>query len=165
MPASTLISIQELADSVNKWCYEHGIVPTNGQAGERITERIIRYYRARGMLDAPGSETGEKRRGFSEKHACQLRVIRLLQARSQALEEIEGQLRGRSLEQLQEVEREELRKLNGAGASIVGGAAQEHWLITSIGGEYLLVSRRGRSISDEQRRQVATVLGVQPAAT
>lgn len=164
MSASPLISIQELADSINQWCYEHGITPTNGQAGERITERIIRYYRARGLLDAPGSDTGEKRRGFSEKHACQLRVIRLLQARSQALEEIGEQLRGRSLEQLQEVEREELRKLNGAGASIAGGAAQEHWLITAVGGEFLLVSRRGRSISDEQRRQIAITLGVQPPA-
>ena len=162
MPSSELISIRELADSINKWCYEHGITPTNGQAGERITERIIRYYRARGMLDAPGSESGEKRRGFSAKHACQLRVIRLLQARSQALEEIEEQLRGRSLEQLQEVEREELRKLNGSAAAIAGGAAQEHWLITAVGGEFLLVSRRGRSISDEQRRQVAAALGVQP---
>ena len=137
-------------------------MPTNGQAGERITERNIRFYRARGLLDAPGSETGEKRRGFSEKHACQLRVIRLLQARSLPLEQIQGHLQGRSQEQLQELEREELRKLNGAGASIAGGAAQEHWLITAVGGEFLLVSRRGRSISDEQRRQVAVALGVQP---
>ena len=162
MPASTTISIQELASSINKWCFDHGIAPTNGQAGERITERIIRYYRARGLLDPPGSETGETRRGFSEKHACQLRVIRLLQARAQALEQIDELLRGRSLEQLQELEREELRKLNGAGASIAGGSAQEHWLITAVGGEFLLVSRRGRQISDEQRRQVAAALGVQP---
>ena len=162
MPASSLVSIQELADSINKWCFEHGITPTNGQAGERITERNIRYYRARGLLDPPGSESGEKRRGFSEKHAFQLRVIRLFQARSMPLEQIQQQLRDRSLEQLQELEREELRKLNGAGASIVGGAAQEHWLITAVGGEFLLVSRRGRSISDEQRRQIAQTLGVQP---
>ena len=162
MAESTLVSIQELADSINKWCFEHGIAPTNGQAGERITERIIRYYRVRGLLDAPGSESGGKRRGFSEKHACQLRIIRLLQARSQALEEIDEQLRGRSLDQLREIEREELRKFNGSRASIAGGAAQEHWLITAVGGEYLLVSRRGRPVSEEQRRQIAGVLGVQP---
>ena len=162
MAADSLVSIQDLADSINKWCFEHGITPTNGQAGERITERNIRYYRARGLLDAPGSGAGEKRRGFSEKHACQLRVIRLLQARSLPLEQVQAQLQDRSLEQLQELEREELRKLNGAGASIAGGAAQEHWLITAVGGEFLLVSRRGRSISDDQRRQVAVALGVQP---
>ncbi len=164
MAASSLVSIQELADSINKWCFEHGIAPTNGQAGERITERNIRYYRARGLLDAPGSETGEKRRGFSEKHACQLRAIRLLQARSLPLEQIQETLRDRTFEQLQEIEREELRKLNGAGASIAGGAAQENWSITAVGGEFLVVSRRGRSISDEQRRQVAVALGVQPPA-
>ena len=163
MAVSPLISIQELAESINKWCFEHGVAPTNGQTGERITERNIRYYRARGLLDAPGSESGEHRRGFSPKHVCQLRVIRLFQARSLPLEQIQEQLRDRSLEQLQEIESEELRKLNGAGASIAGGSAQEHWLITAVGGEFLLVSRRGRSISEDQRRQVAAALGVQPA--
>ena len=162
MEASPLVSIQELADSINKWCFEHGITPSNGQAGERITERIIRYYRARGLLDPPGSGTGEKRRGFSEKHACQLRTIRLLQVHSMPLDQIQEQLQDRSLDQLREIEREELRKLNGAGAAIAGGSAQEHWLITAVGGEFLIVSRRGRPITDEQRRQVAKALGVQP---
>ena len=160
MAAAELVSIQQLADGVNRWCFEHGVVPANGQAGERITERNIRFYRARGILDSPGSGTGEKRRGFSEKHAGQLRAVRLLQARGVALDQIEERLRGLSLEQLQEFEREELRKLNGAGAGIAGGSAQENWLVTSIGGEYLLVSRRGRPVSDEQRRQIAVTLGV-----
>jgi DNA-binding transcriptional MerR regulator len=160
MASAELVSIQELADGVNRWCFEHGVVPASGQAGERITERNIRFYRARGILDPPGSGTGEKRRGFSEKHACQLRAVRLLQARGVALEQIEERLRGRSLEELQEFEREELRKLNGAGAAIAGGSAQENWLVTSIGGEYLLVSRRSRPVTDEQRRQIAAALGV-----
>ncbi len=158
-----LVSIEQLADSINRWCSEHGIIPTNGQTGERVTERNIRYYRARGLLDPPGTGTGEQRRGFSEKHAAQLRGIRLLQARSLPLEQIQAQLGGRSLDELQEIERQELRKLNGAGAAIMGGAAQEHWQVTAVGGEFLVVSRRGRSLTDEQRRQVAAALGVAPA--
>ena len=163
MPTDSLVSIEELADSINRWCAEHGVISTNGQTGERITERNIRYYRARGLLDAPGTGTGERRRGFSEKHAAQLRGIRLLQARSLPLEQIQEQLRGKTFEELRELEQQELRKLNGAGAAIMSGAAQEHWQLTAVGGEYLVVSRRGRSLSDEQRRQVAVALGVPPA--
>ena len=161
MPAGGLLSIEELSNAVNRWCVEHGIVPANGQAGERITERNIRYYRSRGLLDPPGS--GEHKRGFSEKHVAQLRAVRLLQARPLPLDQIQTQLAGRSLDELQELERQELRKINGASAAIVGGLAQEHWQVTVVGGEFLLVARRGRSVSDEQRRQVAAVLGVAPA--
>ena len=160
MASSPLVSIEELADAVNRWCVEHGITPANGQTGDRITERNIRYYRARGLLDAPGSGTGEHKRGFSEKHAAQLRSIRLLQARPMPLEQIQAQLAGRSLEELQELERQELRKINGAGVAVLSGTLQESWQLTVVGGEFLLVSRRGRPISEEQRRQVAAVLGV-----
>ena len=160
MAADGLVSIKELADGVNQWCFDHGVIPTNGQAGEKITERNIRFYRTRGLLDAPGSETGEHKRGFSAKHIAQLHVIRLLQARSQPLEQIRAALENRSLAELQEVERAELRRLNDAGVALAVGSAHETWQITSVGGEYLVVSRRGRSISDEQRRQIAAVLGV-----
>lgn len=160
MASASLVSIEELAESINRWCVEHGITPANGQAGERMTERNIRFYRTRGLLDAPGSESGEHKRGFSEKHTAQLRAIRLLQARPLPLEEIQEQIRGRSLEELRELERQELRKINGATAAIMGGATQENWQVTVVGGEYLLVSRRGRAISEEQRRQVAAALGV-----
>ena len=160
MAATALVSIKQLADQVNQWCLEHGIIPTNGQAGERITERNIRYYRSRGILDSPGSESGEEKRGFSEKHACQLHIVRLLQARGVSLDQIQEQLAGRSAESLREFEREELRKLNGMGAGIAGGSAQENWQVTSIGGEYLVVSRRGKGLTDEQRRQIASVLGI-----
>ena len=160
MPADGLISIKELADGVNQWCFDHGVIPTNGQAGERITERNIRFYRTRELLDAPGSEDGENRRGFSPKHVAQLRAIRLLQARAVPLEGIRTTLQGRSLEELQELERAELRRLNDAGVALGVGSAHENWQVTAVGGEYLLVSRRGRSINDEQRRQIAAVLGV-----
>ena len=160
MPADGLISIKELADGVNQWCFDHGVIPTNGQEGERITERNIRFYRTRELLDAPGSEGGEHKRGFSPKHVAQLRAIRLLQARAVPLEGIRAALQGRSLTELQELERAELRRLNDAGVALGVGSAHESWQVTAVGGEYLLVSRRGRSVSDEQRRQIAQVLGV-----
>ena len=163
MASDALVSIEELAESINLWCIEHGVTPANGQAGERITERNIRYYRARGLLDPPGSESGAHKRGFSPKHTAQLRAIRLLQARPLPLEQIQEQLTGRTLDELQEFERQELRKINGANVAIMGGTTQENWQVTVVGGDFLLVSRRGRSVTDEQRRQVAIALGVTPA--
>ena len=160
MHSGPLVTAQQLAEATNRWCLEHGGVPANGQAGERITVRNIRYYRARGILDAPGAGSGEKRRGFSEKHAGQLRALRLLQARSLPLEEIGQQLRGRSLEELRRLEEEELRRLRGGAAAIGSHAAQENWQVTSVGGEYLLISRRGRILTAEQRMQIAAALNV-----
>jgi DNA-binding transcriptional MerR regulator len=161
MPSFT-VSIQELAETTNQWCQEHAIAPISGQAGERITARNIRYYRARGLIDAPGSAEGSKRHGFTDKHACQLRAIRLLQARGLPLEQIQTQLQGRSLEELKELERHELFKLNGPAqmGSIAGAAAQEQWQVTAVGGDFLLVSRRGRPVTEEQRRKIAETLGV-----
>ena len=163
---STLVSIQALADATNQWCQEHGILPASGQAGERITERNIRFYRARGLLDAPGAgDDVGKRRGFSEKHSYQLRVIRLLQARSLPLDQIREQLRGQEMVALQEMERRELQKLHGVAsgpAAIMGHAVQENWQVTAVSSEFLLVSRRGRLLTEEQRRTVAAALGVPP---
>jgi DNA-binding transcriptional MerR regulator len=158
--SARLVTVQELADATNRWCLENGVVPANGQAGERITERNIRYYRARGIIDPPGAGAGEKRRGFSEKHAGQLRALRLLQARSLPLEEIGQQLRGRSIEELRRLEEEELRRMRGGPAAMAAGAAQENWQVTAVGGEYLLISRRGRVLTEEQRSQIAAALGV-----
>jgi DNA-binding transcriptional MerR regulator len=158
------VTVRELAATANRWCLKHGIAPANGQAGERITERNIRYYRARGILDAPGTGAGEKRRGFSEKHAGQLRALRLLQARGLPLEEISQQLRGRSLEELRQLEEEELRRhrCGDPPPPIGAGPAQENWLVTAVGAEYLLISRRGRILSEAQRAQIAETLGVAP---
>ncbi|MBV9126958.1 MAG: MerR family transcriptional regulator [Verrucomicrobia bacterium] len=108
---ATIYSIQELADSVNAWCADHGVLPANGQASSELNERNIRYYRVRGLLDAPGSglpHEGAARRGFTEKHAAQLRVIRLLQARGLPLERIQQEVAGRSPEELRTLERREL---------------------------------------------------------
>ena len=160
MNAGGLVSVRELAEAINRWCLENGIAPANGQAGERITERNIRYYRARGILDAPGAGSGEKRRGFSQKHAGQLRALRLLQARSLPLEEIGKQIRGRSLEELERIEETELRRLRGGPSPVTAGAAQESWQVTAVGAEYLLISRRGRVLTEDQRAQIAAALGV-----
>lgn len=50
------------------------MVPANGQAGERITLRTIRYYRAVGLPDPPQAGGGQ---GFTEKHRLQLVVVRI----------------------------------------------------------------------------------------
>ncbi len=178
-------SIGELVQEVNRWCEDHQIAPASGQAAERLTERNVRYYRTRGLLDAPGGE-GDRgrerdgRRGFTEKHAAQLRLIRLFQARGLPLEHIRDQLRDRSVEDLHAMERRELGQPelplpaetapeSPEGAALVGangltpptpavGPGQELWLVNPLGDDFLLVSRRGQTISDEQRRLIIAVL-------
>ncbi len=164
MHSGPLVTVQELADRINHWCVAHGIAPANGQAGEHITERNIRYYRARGILDAPGVGPGGKRRGFSAKHESQLRALRLLQARSLPLAEIGRQLRGRSLDELRRLEEEELLRLRGGHPGQGSHAARENWQVTAVSADYLLISRRGRVVTEEQRAQVCAALGVGVAA-
>lgn len=192
----SLWSIQEVTELINEWCEVNHVAPANGQAAEQLTERNVRYYRTRGLLDAPGvsGRNGPLgRRGFTEKHAAQLKAIRLLQARGLPLHHIEEQLRGRSLEELQTLERQELRKpgtpaggsVNGHGldsfgsllaASVNGGngssldaastpatppparTGQENWLVSALCDDFLLVSRGGRTISDDQRRLMVALL-------
>ncbi len=164
MQEDPLVTVQELARATNEWCLAHGVAPANGQAGERITERNIRYYRARGILDAPGAGAGDRRRGFSSKHAGQLRALRVLQARAVPLAEIARQIAGRPVEELQALTDAELRRLRGdATAMTAANALSENWQVTPLGADYLLISRRGRPVSEEQRAQVAAALGVSAA--
>ena len=147
----------------------------------------MRYYRTRGLLDAPGGEGGrgrdrDGRRGFTEKHAAQLRLIRLFQARGLPLEHIHEQLRDRPVEALHAMERRELGQPelpmaapaatsafeggnpatalapNSAGPLATTVPAEEHWLVSPLGEDFLLVSRRGQAISDEQRRLIIALL-------
>ncbi len=217
VPRPAIFSIRALADSVNQWCEENGVRPVNGQSAPQLNDRNIRYYRLRGLLDAPGSGApeGAARRGFTEKHAAQLRVIRLLQARGLPLDRIQVSIAGLSLDELRAFQRREMGKPtpasagsiigdvfasapkdgrshttaetarpvaqrraadtgsrgvptdhvphatgNGAGESSPSEPAlgQEQWLVSAVGEEFLLVSRRGRQITDEQRRLIAAVL-------
>ncbi len=161
MQEEPLVTIQELARATNEWCLANGVAPANGQAGERITERNIRYYRARGILDAPGAGAGDRRRGFSAKHAGQLRALRVLQARAVPLAEIARQIAGRPVEELQALTDAGLGRLRGdANAMTATSAIHENWQVTTVGADYLLISRRGRAVSEEQRAQVAAALGV-----
>jgi DNA-binding transcriptional MerR regulator len=167
-PIHPTISISDLADLVNQWCDEHQVTPANGQAGERITERNIRYYRSRGLLDAPGGDDIGRKRGFTEKHLLQLKAIRLLQARGLPLDQIQARIHGRSLDELRSLERLELRQLAGdagdGGLPEAVGAAEllpgegERWGVSALGAEFFLVSRRGRTLNGVQRKMVAAVL-------
>jgi hypothetical protein len=167
-PLHPTISISDLADVVNRWCDERQVTPANGQAGERITERNIRYYRSRGLLDAPGGDDIGRKRGFTEKHFLQLKAIRLLQARGLPLDQIQARIQGRGLDELRTIERVELRMLaddgaDGGGAGELAGAALlpgegERWGVSALGAEFFLVSRRGRTLNGAQRKMVAAVL-------
>lgn len=164
-PVHPTISISDLADLVNQWCDEHQVTPANGQAGERITERNIRYYRSRGLLDAPGGDDIGRKRGFTEKHLLQLKAIRLLQARGLPLDQIQARIHGRSLDELRAIERLELHQLAGGGASpgAISGAELvpgegERWGVSALGTEFFLVSRRGRTLNGVQRKMVVAVL-------
>ncbi len=164
-----LYSIGELSDMVNRWCDENQVAPANGQAGEKITERNIRYYRSRGLIDPPGSDELGRKRGFTERHLLQLKAIRLLQARGLPLDQIQAKIEGRSSEDLRTLERIELRLLRGVGPehgamptgispAEIFGAEGERWGVSSLTPEFLLVSRRGRTLSNVQRRMIAAVL-------
>src|SRR6266446_558718 len=100
-------SLRELADAVNRWCRQHHVAPLSGQAGEEVTERNIRYYRAIGLVDAPESGAGQ---GFTEKHRLQLIAIRLLQANGLPLRKIRELLFGRSARELREIQTRGLRE-------------------------------------------------------
>ena len=155
MPAN--YSVSELAADVNSWCAEHEIVPANGQAGELVTERNIRFYRTTGLLDAP--EGGGH--GFGEKHLLQLVAIRLLQAQGLPLRRIRELLYGRSMTELRQIQRrglaERQRALPGPlTLSPMGG--EEVWRVTPLDDDFSLISRRGTVLSAAQRAAVIAAL-------
>lgn len=151
----TMLSLEDLAQSVNEWCDEHGVVPASGQAGERITERNLRYYRTLGLLDPPALGGGQ---GYGEKHRLQIVAIRLLQAQGLPLNRIGELLFGRALEELTRIEKEGLAELQAASLPAFRPAMNESWSVTPLDEEFLLVSRRGRALSPNLREQVARAL-------
>jgi len=150
-----VFSADELADIVNRWCERHRVFPANGQAGERITVRNIRYYRTLGLLDPPDNGGGQ---GFNEKHRLQLVAIRLLQARGLPLNRIQELLFGRSLDDLGRIESEGLAELEQTPTNPFRPVANEGWNVTTLNDEFLLISRRGRSIPAGLRDQIRSLL-------
>ena len=151
-----MFSVEGLADAVNRWCDDHGIMPASGQAGERLTERNIRYYRSLGLLDPPILGGGH---GYGEKHRLQLVAIRLLQAQGLPLNRIGELLFGRALDELKRIEKEGLAEMEAAARPAFRPVSTESWSVTPLDDEFLLVSRRGRGVSAEVQQQLAEVLG------
>ncbi len=149
------LSAQQLADSVNQWCDEHSIFPANGQTGEQMTVRNIRYYRTLGLLDPPEIGGGQ---GFGEKHRLQLIAIRLLQAQGLPLRRIQQLLFGRSLEELKEIEDRGLAELEETRVAAFRPSADESWNMIPLNDEFMLISRRGRTVGTEMRQRLLAVL-------
>ena len=149
------VSVQRLADLVNLWCQEHRVYPANGQAGEQISVRNIRYYRTLGLLDPPEIGGGQ---GFGEKHRLQLIAIRLLQAQGLPLSRIQQLLFGRSLEELSEIEQRGLLELQETRVSAFRPSGDESWNMMPLNDEFMLVSRRGRSVGADVRQRLLAVL-------
>jgi DNA-binding transcriptional MerR regulator len=151
-------SISELADHVNAWCLEHGIEPANGQSGELVSERNIRFYRTTGLVEAP--EGGGS--GYGEKHFLQLTAVRLLQAQGLPLRRIRELLFGRTTTELREIQRRGLTEAKSLSVTRpLLPAADELWRMIPINDEFLIVSRRGATLSAEQREAILRAL--QPA--
>ena len=151
-------TVEDLARAVNEWCDRHGVTPASGQAGERMTERNIRYYRSLGLLDAPRAGGGL---GYGERHRLQLVAIRLLQAQGVPLNRVRDLLLGRTMEELRRIEEKGLTERGATGAA--GGVtfrptAGEQWSMTPLDDEFLLVSRCGRSVSADVRERLLAVL-------
>ncbi len=151
---SETFSLEELSDQVNAWCDEHEIAPVSGQVGESVSERNIRYYRTLGLVDAP---TGG---GYGEKHFLQIIALRLLQAQGVPLRRIRELLYGRSLAELREIRKRGLAEATRATASVrmVMPVGEELWRAIPLDGDFLLVARRGTSLTPAQREAVLTAL-------
>ena len=152
---SKTYSLEELVDSVQAWCEEHRVQPANGQAAENISERTIRYYRTIGLLDAP---LGGYVKSFAEKHRLQLLAIRLYQAMGLPLRKIREELYGKSEQMLQELVRKPAEcDVHGLSTLAVASSA-ESWTVTPLTEEFLLVSRRGRSLPSKVLLMLREVL-------
>jgi DNA-binding transcriptional MerR regulator len=151
----TMRSVEQLADEINQWCHRHRIEPASGQAGERMTERNIRYYRTLGLLDPPAAGGGQ---GYGEKHRLQLAAIRLLQAQGLPLNRIRDLLLGRTAAELLQIEQRGLVEIEAAAVPSFRPTPAESWGVTPLDDEFLIVSRRGRSLPPELRARLLSAL-------
>jgi DNA-binding transcriptional MerR regulator len=156
---SESFSLEELSGRINAWCGEHGVIPASGQAGGIVSERNIRYYRTLGLMDAP--EGG----GYGEKHLLQLTAVRLLQAQGRPLRQIRELLYGRSLQELREIRRRGLAEAQRATAAlrVTLPVSDELWRVIPLDEDFMLVSRRGTTLTRLQRDAVLSALQAGPA--
>jgi hypothetical protein len=147
--------VVELADAVNRWSAEAGIEPANGQVGEAMTERNIRFYRTVGLVDAPVAGGG---RGYTELHLLQLTAIRVLQAQGLPLRRIRELLFGRSLAELREVRDRGRAEARNARADRPVFRAGEAWQFLPLGPDLALMHRASAPISPEKLLQVRALL-------
>jgi len=151
----TQFTLEELAQHVNEWCSKHRISPANGQAGESLTERNLRYYRSLGLLDSPVVPGGQ---GYQEKHRLQLVAIRLLQAQGLPLSRIRALLFGRNLGELREIEKRGMKGLKDQTVPISAPTTSESWLVYPLGEDFMLISRQGREVSLEIQSELRELL-------
>jgi DNA-binding transcriptional MerR regulator len=144
-------SAAELARRVNEWCDEHQIKPANGQSGDTVTERNVRFYRTSGLLDAPEG-------GFGEKHLLQLVAVRILQAQGLPLRRIRELLHGRNLDDLREIQRRGVVEARAMAPVMAFGGADALWRVTPLDEDFLIVSRRGTPLTAEQRAALVAAL-------
>lgn len=145
-------SIPELAAAVDDWCERHAVRPMSGQAGDRLTERTLRYYRTRGLLDGPGAG------GYGERHFLQLVGVRFLQSEGLPLARIQSLLQGRTTEELREMQERGLGQISRREPESPTGPRPEPWFMTPLDEEWMLVSRRGRSPESEQVAAIRAIL-------
>lgn len=83
--------VQLVADALDR----AGVEQTNGQVSVAPTERTLRYYRTRGLLDPPAGHRGRTAL-YVRRHVLQVLAIKRLQAADVPLHEVQQRLVGRS---------------------------------------------------------------------
>jgi DNA-binding transcriptional MerR regulator len=94
--------IDELVRRVGHTLVQAGVRQTNGQVSEAPTERTLRYYRTRGLLDPPAGHRGRTAL-YASRHVVQVLAIKRLQAAEVPLHEIQQRLVGRTDAELAEI--------------------------------------------------------------
>jgi DNA-binding transcriptional MerR regulator len=90
--------VQLVADALDR----AGVEQTNGQVSVAPTERTLRYYRTRGLLDPPAGHRGRTAL-YVRRHVLQVLAIKRLQAADMPLHEVQQRLLGRSDADLAEI--------------------------------------------------------------
>jgi DNA-binding transcriptional MerR regulator len=149
----TYSRLEDLAAATEAWAAENQIRPLSGQAGEVLTLRNLRYYRALGLIDGPVDGA------YTEKHFLQLAAVRVLQAHGQPLKVIQQLLFGRSEKELKKVLKDGVAELTQpVPARSLPSDLRETWSTFGLSDDWLLISRRGQTPSADQLRQIAGIL-------